>query len=193
MSTQTSSSFSFWLRISERERRLLILLGAVFLLLVVGGGLFLGSRRIESMRKNVALRQEEIAHFESIRDKYDDAVQMKKKSTDKIQSNTTSLFSVLQKHATSVGLPLTDLSEKHLPVKDAPEVEEVTVDVNLKEISIDKLDTLLEKIEGRRSDGVVKVSKLRVKTRFDKPDMLEANFTVSTWKASSSAKTGAKE
>ena len=174
-------------RLSERERRLVLLLAGSFGAIIVVGVLFFGSRAIETRRKNVAKRRDEIAQLESLRDKYEEAVQTEKKSSGKIRSNTTSLFSVMQKHAGEVGLTLTDLNERHVPVKDAPDVQEVTVDVNLKEITIDKLDTLLEKVEGKRNDGVVKVSKMRVKTRFDKPDMLEANFTVSTWKSSAAA------
>ena len=90
---------------------------------------------------------------------------------------------VLQKNAGEVGIALNDLNERRTPVKDT-EVTEVSVDLSLKELSVDKLDNLLEKIEGRRSDGVVKVTKLRVKTRFDHPEMLETGMTVSTWKSS---------
>jgi hypothetical protein len=88
----------------------------------------------------------------------------------------------MQKAASEVGLSLSDLNERRLPVKDS-DLTEVTVEVNLKEISIDKLVTLLEKIEGKTSAGVVKVTKLKTKTRLDAPDMLEVNLTVSTWRA----------
>jgi hypothetical protein len=125
------------------------------------------------------------AQIETLRTAYDAAAAREKAADARIQSaSTTSLFTLLQKSAGELGLALSDLNERRLPVKDS-ELTEVTVDVNLKEISVDKLVTLLEKIEGRSSDGVVKVSKLKVKTRFDNPEMLEASLTVSTWKAPS--------
>jgi hypothetical protein len=81
-----------------------------------------------------------------------------------------------------VGLPLSDLNERRIPVKDS-DLTEITVDVTLKDISVDKLVTLLENIEGKTTGGVVKVTKLKVKTRLEAPDMLEATLTVSTWRA----------
>jgi hypothetical protein len=87
----------------------------------------------------------------------------------------------MQKAAQDVGLSLTDLNERRLPVKDS-DLSEVTVDVTLKDISIDKLVTLLEKIEGRTTGGVVKVTKLKAKTMVANPEMLEVVLTVSTWR-----------
>jgi hypothetical protein len=87
----------------------------------------------------------------------------------------------MQKAALDVGLSLTDLNERRLPVKDS-DLLEVTVDVTLKDISIDKLVTLLEKIEGRTTGGVVKVTKLKTKTMLANPEMLEVVLTVSTWR-----------
>ena len=108
---------------------------------------------------------------------------MEKRNNARIRSNLASLSSVITKATSELGLQVTDLNERRIPVKDS-DVQEVDVDVNLKEISVDKLDTLLEKLEGKRTDGVVKVSKLKVKTRFDNPDMLEIAMTVTTWKSS---------
>ncbi|HEY1097318.1 MAG TPA: hypothetical protein VGF99_00260, partial [Myxococcota bacterium] len=88
-----------------------------------------------------------------------------------------------------VGLQLSDLNERRLPVKDS-DLSEVTVDVTLKDISIDKLVQLLEKIEGKTTGGVVKVTKLKVKTMLATPDMLEVGLTVSTWRGPAAAAAG---
>jgi general secretion pathway protein M len=171
-------------RLSEREKRLVLLTGAVAVIVFVVIGATVVGNILASREKRVALRRDEIAQLEASREKYQEAVQAEERSKKRISSNTSSLFSLLQKAAGEVGLSLTDLNERRSPVKDNPDLSEVTVDVNLKEISVDKLNTLLEKIEGRRNDGVVKVTKLKVKTRFDNPEMLEASMTVSTWKSS---------
>jgi hypothetical protein len=49
----------------------------------------------------------------------------------------------------------------------------------------------LENIEGKTAGGVVKVTKLKARTRLEAPDMLEVNLTVSTWRAPTSGE-GAK-
>ena len=46
-----------------------------------------------------------------------------------------------------------------------------------------KLNTFLEKIEGKSSNGLVKIMKLKVKTRYDNAELLDVGMTVSTWQA----------
>jgi hypothetical protein len=177
-------------KMTERERKLVfVMIGAVVLFMI--GGLSMGiSSFLSSREKRIRLRRDEIAQIEALRVSYDAATARDRAAEARIkQASATSLFSLLQKSAGEVGLALTDLNERRLPVKDS-ELSEVTVDVNLKEIGIDKLVTLLEKIEGRSTDGVVKVTKLKVKTKFDNPEMLEASLTVSTWKAPGGAAAG---
>ncbi len=174
-------------RLSEREKRLVLITSVVAVVLIGFLGVTAVNAAVESRGKRVAMRQDELAQLDVLRDRYRDAEDAEKKSAGQIRSNTQSLFSVVQKAATEVGLPVPDLQERRTPVKDSTDIQEVSVDVNVKEISVDKLTTLLEKIEGKRSDGVVKVTKLKVKTRFDNPELLEVSLTVSTWRSSSSA------
>jgi hypothetical protein len=168
---------------TDRERRLVFVTAGVavvlaFVVVASAMGSFISSRE-----KRIRMRNDEIAQIEALRVAYDAATAREKAAEARIKTaSSTSLFTLLQRSAAELGLALSDLNERRLPVKDS-DLTEVTVDVNLKEISIDKLATLLEKIEGRTTDGVVKVTKLKVKTRFDNPEMLEAMLTVSTWKA----------
>jgi hypothetical protein len=181
--SSTSALGAAFARMSDRERKLVMLTAAVaVLLLVVGLGWSLSSS-ITKREKGIASRKEEIAQLEALRGEYEAATARQKAAENRIKSAAaTSLFTLMQKAAGEVGLPLADLNERRIPVKDS-DLTEVTVDVNLKEISIDKLVTLLEKIEGKTSAGVVKVTKLKAKTRLDNPDMLEVGLTVSTWRA----------
>ncbi len=184
---RASQAFS---RMSEREKRLVLLTSAVAAVLIIAGIVTLLDSAVAKRDKQVAMRRDEIAQLDALRDKYEEAVQAEERSKKRIVTNNASLFSLLQKAAGEVGLSLNDLNERRLPVKEAPDITEVTVDVNLKEITVDKLDTLLEKIEGKRTDGVIKIGRMKVKTRFDHPDMLEASMTVSTWKSSATGPGG---
>jgi type II secretory pathway component PulM len=174
-------------KMTDRERKLVIVAIvaiALFALAAVAMGV---SSFMASREKRIRLHKDEIAQIEALRVAYDAATARDKAAEARIKTaSSTSLFSLLQKSAADVGLSLQDLNERRIPVKDS-DLTEVTVDVNLKEISVDKLVTLLEKVEGRSSDGVVKVTKLKVKTKYDNPEMLEAALTVSTWKAPTGA------
>lgn len=183
VSARLGTSFQ---RLSERERRLVLLTGVVAIVFFVGGGSWAASGALEAKEKRVKAKQEQIDQILSLRERYQEAEQNEKRAASRVKSNTTSLFSLLQKTAGELGLQLNDLNERKMPVKDTDLVE-VSVDVNLKEVSIDKLNAFLEKIEGKRRDGVVKVQKLKVKTRFDAPDLLEVSMTVATWKPASGA------
>ena len=186
MAEAPSSLFSrgtqAFLRLSEREKRLVMMTGTVAAALIVLGGVTLVNSALDKRQKRVGMRRDEIHQLEALRDDYNDAVDAEEKNKKRITANSASLFSLMQKSSSEVGLPLSDLNEHRVPVKDNPDLTEVTVDLNLKEITVDKLDNLLEKIEGKRTDGVVKVTRLKVKTRFDNPELLESTMTVSTWK-----------
>lgn len=185
--TLTQRGLQWFSRLSERERRLVLLTSAVAAVLVILLGMTLMNSALDKRKKRVALRRDEIAQLEALRGRYQEAVQTQDRAKSRIASNTGSLFTLLQNAASEVGIPLTDLNERRTPVKDAPDLTEVSVDLTLKELSVDKLNTLLEKVEGVRNEGVVKVVKLKVKTRFDNPELLEANMTVATWKSAATA------
>jgi len=176
-------------KMTDRERRLVYLTAVVAIVLAIVGVGWLISGAIDKRERNIKIRKEEIAQLETLRGEYEAATTRQKAAEARIkQSAATSLFTLMQKAAAEVGLPLSDLNERRLPVKDS-DLSEVTVDVTLKDLSMDKLVALLEKIEGRTTGGVVKVSKLKVKTRFDNPELLEATLTVSTWRAAPEGKT----
>ncbi len=169
-------------KMTERERRLVMLTAAVVALFAIIGVGWLISSSISNREKRIASRKQEIGQLETLRGEYEAATARQKAAQARItQSASTSLFTLMQKAASDVGLQLSDLNERRLPVKDT-DLSEVTVDVTLKDISVDKLVTLLEKIEGRTTGGVVKVTKLKVKTLLANPEMLEVGLTVSTWR-----------
>jgi hypothetical protein len=174
-------------RMSDRERKLVMLTAVVAVVLAIAGAAWLISSSITRREKQIASRKEEIEQLETLRGEYEAATARQKAAEMRIkQSASTSLFTLMQKAASDVGLSLSDLNERRLPVKDT-DLSEVTVDVTLKDISIDKLVTLLEKIEGRTTSGVVKVTKLKTKTMLANPDMLEVVLTVSTWRGAAAA------
>ena len=72
----------------------------------------------------------------------------------RLQRNTVSLFSLLNKTARDLGMELDNLNERNTPIKEAG-ITEVSVDLSLKGLSITKLNKLLEKLEGPPSTGMV--------------------------------------
>ena len=60
--------------------------------------------------------------------------------------------------------------------------KEMTVEVNLGKVPLDKLVRLLSDLE--RSPGVVKVRRLRLRKSFDNKDLLDVSLSVSAWQGS---------
>lgn len=169
-------------RMSDRERRLVMLTGSVAVVLLVGGIVLGTNSALETRQKRVKKQSEQLEQILSYESDYRAAEAAEKKAVSRLTSNKISLFSRLNKAATKLGLSLRDLNEREVPVKDAEDVKEVRVEVNVKNISIDKLNEFLKEIEGERNDGLVKIMKMKVKTRHDNDEMLDATLTVATWK-----------
>lgn len=173
--------------LTERERRLLTITAAVALVCFVALVYFGVQSAIDKRAKNLTTHQEQLSQIRAKEKLYRDAEEQENKNTQRLTSNNTSLFSLLQKSAQELGMQLGDLNERKVPTKDAA-ISEVSVDLNLKDVTMDKLDNFLEKVEGKRNDGVVKVTKLKVKTQFANQDLLDVSMTVSTWKSEAAPK-----
>lgn len=170
-------------RMSSREKRLVGLTAVVAIFVLFGGTYWAVDSHLETRAKRVQNLQASLLQIRALEGQYRAAESRESQSTRRLKSNNVSLFSVLQKSAGQLGLVLNDLNERQLPFKDG-ELIQVSVDVNLKQVSIDKLNSFLEKIEGRSSGGVIKITKLKVKTRHDNEELLDVSMTVATWKTS---------
>lgn len=170
-------------RMSGREKRLVGITALVAIFVFFGGTYWGVNSHLESREKRVRNLQTSLSQIRALEGQYRAAEAQEKQSARRLKTNSVSLFSVLQKSAAQLGLVLNDLNERQLPLKDG-ELTQVSVDVNLKQVSIDKLNSFLEKIEGRSTGGVIKITKLKVKTRHDNEELLDVSMTVATWKAS---------
>lgn len=180
---QSSSALGVaFAKMTERERKLVVLTVAVAAVFALGGVFWVVSGAIKSREADVASKRQWLQNAEQMRVAYGAAKARQEAAQNRLRlAGSTSLSKKVQDDAASLGVTVKDQQERSLPVKDS-DVTEVTVDLNVKELSTDKLVELLEKIEGKSAGGVVKVQKLKVKTRLDTPEILEANIGVSTWK-----------
>lgn len=169
---------------NDRERKLVLLLASAFVLVFVGGGIFWASGALDGKERRVREMRTTLTQIQSLEAQYKATELAERQAELRLKTNNTSLFSLLQSSAQQLGLTLNDLNERKSPASDSGEITEVSVEVNLKEVSIDKLNTFLEKIEGKTSTGLVKIMKLKVKTRYDNAELLDVNMTVSTWQSS---------
>ena len=138
----------------------------------------LNTRQLEVKRLKMELKQ-----VDTLAVQYNQVKANQQAREALIRNNPVSLFTLIQNSATRLDLKLNDLNERKEPVADS-NVVQVSVVVTVKELSMDRLTAFLEDIEKSSENGLVKITSLQVKTRFDAPDVLDLQMTVSTWKAS---------
>lgn len=170
-------------RLTDRERRLLNIFMTVLACIVIGLGYLFFSMSLSSKRTQIHSIHEQMERVHALESEYMLAKVKQEANERKFRTNNVSLFSLLQEVATRLSLQLNDLNEQKQPVENTPLVE-TSVAVSLKDLSIDKLTAFLEAVEGASDKGLVKVTRLKVRKRYQNPELLEVTMTVSTWKNS---------
>lgn len=166
----------------EREKQILQMGSLGLLGFLVVGSVVWTVWGMVSYHSQIAVAEEQIEQIRDLEERYQRAKAKQMREEKKFRSNMVGLFSFLQSTATRFGLTLSDLNEQKTNLEEQKLVQ-TSVVVNLKEITIDRLTAFLEALEETHPSGVVKVTKLRIKTRYDAKDLLDAQMTVSTWKS----------
>ncbi len=165
----------------DKKKTLMGLGGGLGFLVILILGLCISS--LNSRHKEIQKLERDLKEIDRIGVQYQQVKAEQVAREREIEMNKTALFSVIQNVATRLELEVNDLNERKEPMMNSDMVQ-VSVVVNLKQLSTDRLSAFLENIENSSDKGLVKVTKLQVKTRFDQPDLLDAQMTISTWKAS---------
>ncbi|MEI6806143.1 MAG: type II secretion system protein GspM [Myxococcaceae bacterium] len=167
---------------NEDKKKAVLGAGVLSFLLVVlcvwGAWSSVNTRQLEVRRLATEMKQ-----IDTLSIQYNEVKAEQQAREAQIRSNQVALFTLIQNSATRLDLKLNDLNERKEALSDS-NLTQVSVVVTVKELSMDRLTAFLEDIENSSSKGLVKITRLQVKTRFDSPDLLDLQMTVSTWKAS---------
>ncbi|MCA9507326.1 MAG: type II secretion system protein M [Myxococcales bacterium] len=179
---QISDRWSSWFEtLSAREKKLLALLFSAFIVLLIFLTLYIATSKISDKKANLVKNQSQLAQIIALEGEYRSAKEKNESMVESIRSNDISLLSMIPKVASRLGLTVKELTEQRRPLGKTDNVE-VSVKVNLTKLSMDKVSALIEQIEDE-NQGIVKVTRLKINTRFDEPDLLDVQMTVSTWKS----------
>lgn len=167
-----------WNGLSARERRLLgLVLLAVSLSAVVTVGM--------AMRRTIATRQQSVEEKQLAMQKvailsasYREAEAARQRIESRIKGPAVKLFSYLEELARKENVAIGDMQDRGTDTV-GPGITRAVVEVNFAQIDMRSLVDFLNSIE--KSPHLVKVEKLRLRTRNDHPDMLDATLTVSTY------------
>ena len=168
---------------SPRERRLMLLAaGAALLFLVLIGYASFSS----AIRRAEAALDEKRSDFEKISRLtagYGAQEQERQLLEARLRQSPPALMSFVDATARNGGVDVGGMSDRGVVSGGQNgRPREMSVEVNLGKVPLDKLVKLLNDIE--RSPGVVRVRRLRVRKSFENKDALDVSLTVSAWQGS---------
>lgn len=177
-------NFGLWFdNLTERERRLIFLLTISLSSIILVSAIYFAVTKIDNKKNLLSKNKNYVLQIKELEGEYFKAKKENEKAQNRIKKNSVSLFSLISSITSKLSLSIKDLNETKRPIGKT-EVVEVSVKLSLSKLSIDRLIALIEAIEKSEDGGdLVKVTRLKVNKRFDEPDMLDIQMTVSTWKS----------
>lgn len=168
---------------SPRERRLMLLAagGALLFLVLIGYASFSSAiRRAEAALDEKRIDFEKISRLAA---GYGAQEQERQLLEARLRQSPPALMSFVDATARNSGVDVGGMSDRGVVAGGQNgRPREMSVEVNLGKVPLDKLVKLLNDIE--RSPGVVRVRRLRVRKSYENKDALDVSLTVSAWQGS---------
>mgnify|MGYP000284427312 CR=1 FL=1 len=167
---------------SERDKKVLIL-GGVFLVLFVLFYIYQSySSQVDKYEKQAVALEQQLVKVKALARDYEESTNRLESITRSIKKEDEALISVLEKILVDNRIQREDFSIKdsNTRISDTEDLYDVTsVQVDIRRVQLGKLIDVLYNIQTRES--FLKVSDLKMRTKFDKPELIDASFTLSTF------------
>lgn len=168
---------------SPREKRLLALAGGGILLFVVLIGWASFSSSISKAQATLDDKRDDFARISRLSAGYGAEERERQMMEARLRQSPPALMSFVDTAAKNAGVDVGGMSDRGVVAGGQNgKPREMSVEVNLGKVPLDKLVKLLQDIE--RSPGVVRVRRLRLRKSFDNKDLLDVSLSVSAWQGS---------
>jgi type II secretory pathway component PulM len=168
---------------TPRERRLVVMAGAgvlVFIVLVTWISFAAAIRRAESSLEEKRADFEKISRLSA---GYNAQEQERQLLEARLRQSPPALMSFVDATARNDGVDVGGMSDRGVVAGgQSGRPREMSVEVNLGKVGLDKLVKLLSDIE--HSPGVVRTRRLRLRKSYENKDLLDVSLTVSAWQGS---------
>jgi type II secretory pathway component PulM len=167
---------------SERERRAIFIgiAAVIILVLFVSFNTFL--KDSSRYQKQTTVLENELKRVKVLREEYGLLKDRLRELTKAVKKENEALISVLEKVLIDNDIERTSFSIKDskIVLPDSDDLyDDSTVEVNVRKVPFNKVVDILYSIQNR--DSFLKVSDLRLKTKFDKPELVDVSFKLSTF------------
>jgi hypothetical protein len=170
-------------RLSEKEKTVALGVITVVSTLTVVGLSYSLIRAIDRTSKQIATKSEQLREILSMRDVYRRAQDQTQAFKMKLQQNDLRLVALVEDETKKLGVEVGNIQPNSDIDGGASGIKVQTVDFRVSKLSYDKLTALLQKLEEQAKP--VRILRLKVNTRFDEKDLVDAELTVATYKVAS--------
>lgn len=167
---------------SERERRAIFIGIAAVILLVLFVSFNTFLKDSSRYQKQTTVLENELKRVKVLREEYGLLKDRLRELTKAVKKENEALISVLEKVLIDNDIERTSFSIKDskIVLPDSDDLyDDSTVEVNVRKVPFNKVVDILYSIQNR--DSFLKVSDLRLKTKFDKPELVDVSFKLSTF------------
>jgi type II secretory pathway component PulM len=177
---------TWWENTSPRERKIVLGAGAAAVALLFVFTIYSVSGRLSDADVRIAEKEQKLAEIIRLRNDFKRAEAEIQNMQMRLKTNNVNLFSHIEDLAKRMQVEVADMNERTAAMEKDAKVQEVAVEVNINKITQDRLLDFLDKLE--HGPELIKITKLRFRTRTDKDQqkLIDANVTVSTYKAKAS-------
>jgi len=170
------------INLTDRDRKLLISIAGFFILLIIYIAIFSFGSAVSNLEKKAAKLQQDAIKVKELKAEYLNSSNTLKRLMKGSKRRSTPLISEVEKILLGENIDRKDFSIRDKQVRDQNEEEiydERAVDVEIKNVPLNKMIDILYSVQTRPSN--LKISGLRMRTRFDNSNSIDVYFRVSTF------------
>lgn len=171
-------------RLNPREQAMVVFLVLAIFTMLLGFGGYFTNKQLHRRQAQISARIEKLKQVGQLQGDYKRRLAEQDRLAKTVQDNNgLQLLSYLEDAGKKAEVELKNIRERAGLPTGSDRVKEVAAEVVIKDISIDRLYDFLRRIE--QGNPLVKIRKLKVKTRFDNKKRLDASITIGTYKTKS--------
>jgi general secretion pathway protein M len=168
---------SYYQKLTVRERNLVSLAGACLAVLLVGvAGIGLASA-IHRKQSAVDTKTKALAQLGTLASTFAERTRVRSQLEQRLK-NPVRLFTYIDEIAKKQGIEIGDMQDRG-SVTGADKITESLVEFDLSRMTLDRLTQFLDAIE--QNPQMIKIKKIRVRTRLDDPNAVDASLTVAAY------------
>ncbi len=168
-------------RLSGREQGMVLFMVVAVAAMVFGLGGYFVSRDLGARAKRIDAKLAKLEEIAALKQDYQARLAEQQRLASEVRGNAgTSILSYLESLSTRASVELRNASERPGEPTGSEQVREEAAEVTISNVSIDRLHEFLRQIE--EGNRLVKVRRIKIKTRFDDAQKLDATVTVGTFK-----------